>query len=194
MKEHEINHLNNFIKGWYIDTSICDYLVDLYWKPTTIRKVGVCEGDGPNGLVVSDAKDSIDATFPPNDPLIQSYCNQIQMCLDQYNDIFPHSSGIKGYSLKENVNIQHYKIGGGFKVWHCERVSSDEVIRDRHLVFMTYLNDVDDGGTEFLYQKNTIKAEKGLTLIWPADWTYTHKGQISYTKEKTIITGWLSYN
>jgi hypothetical protein len=58
---------------------------------------------------------------------------------------------------------------------------------------MTYLNDVDDGGTEFYYQKTIIKAEKGLTLIWPADWTYTHKGQISNTKEKTIITGWISY-
>jgi hypothetical protein len=33
---------------------------------------------------------------------------------------------------------------------------------------MTYLNDVDDGGTDFLYQKLTTPAKKGLTLIWPA--------------------------
>ena len=58
---------------------------------------------------------------------------------------------------------------------------------------MTYLNNVKDGGTMFKYQNLTIPAKKGLTLIWPSDWTHTHKGQISNTKEKYIITGWYSY-
>ena len=61
------------------------------------------------------------------------------------------------------------------------------------LVWMTYLNDVDDGGTEFENQKFSSPAKKGLTLFWPADWTYTHRGIISYTKEKYIVTGWFSY-
>ena len=63
----------------------------------------------------------------------------------------------------------------------------------RSLVFMTYLNDVEDGGTEFLYQNLTIPAKKGLTLIWPAFFTHTHKGQISKTKEKYIVTGWFNH-
>ena len=59
---------------------------------------------------------------------------------------------------------------------------------------MTYLNDVDDGGeTEFYYQKLKVKPRKGLTLIWPADWTHTHRGLSSPTQEKYIITGWLNY-
>ena len=33
---------------------------------------------------------------------------------------------------------------------------------------MTYLNDVKDGGTEFMYQNIKTQAEKGLTLIWPS--------------------------
>jgi len=191
MKEHEINHLNNFIKGWYIDTSICDYLLDLYWKPTTIKSPG-CSVDPENPT--PHIKDSIDACIPPDVRVIQPYLNYLKTCLDEYNKIYPFSSGRKGHSVKEFINIQHYKVGGGFKTWHCERASGDDIIRDRHLVFMTYLNDVEDGGTEFFHQKTIVKAEKGLTLIWPADWTYTHKGQISYTKEKTIITGWLSHN
>ena len=59
---------------------------------------------------------------------------------------------------------------------------------------MTYLNNVDEGGTEFYYQKMITPAKKGLTLIWPTDWTHTHKGQISKTQEKFIITGWYSFN
>ena len=45
-----------------------------------------------------------------------------------------------------------------------------------NLVFMTYLNTVTDlGGTAFKYQNLEVQAEKGLTLIWPSDWTHTHK-------------------
>ena len=64
----------------------------------------------------------------------------------------------------------------------------------RVLVFQTFLNDIDDGGTEFKYQKLTTPAKKGLTLIWPTDFTHTHSGQISDTHEKYIITGWFGYN
>ena len=59
---------------------------------------------------------------------------------------------------------------------------------------MTYLNTVKDGGgTEFYYQNKKFKAKEGVTLIWPADWTFTHRGIISKKCEKYIITGWLSY-
>jgi hypothetical protein len=67
-------------------------------------------------------------------------------------------------------------------------------MKSRHLVFMTYLNDVTDGGeTEFFYQKLKVKPEKGLTLIWGADWTFTHRGITSPTQTKYIVTGWFNY-
>ena len=59
--------------------------------------------------------------------------------------------------------------------------------------YRKYLNDVEDGGTEFKYQNIISPAKKGLTLIWPAYWTHTHRGVVSKTKEKTIVTGWLNY-
>jgi hypothetical protein len=90
------------------------------------------------------------------------------------------------------VAIQHYKPNEGFYVWHTERTGAERVA-SRHLVFMTYLNDVDNGGTEFHHQKLITQAEKGLTLIWPADWTFTHRGVISPDQHKYIITGWLDY-
>jgi hypothetical protein len=59
---------------------------------------------------------------------------------------------------------------------------------------MTYLNDVESGGeTEFLYQNLKIKPQKGLTLIWPTDWTHTHRGIPSMEEEKMIVTGWVHY-
>ena len=96
-----------------------------------------------------------------------------------------------GWGITENFNLQKYNPGQGFHVWHCERAQTNS---DRMLVFMTYLNDVADGGeTEFFYQKYKIQPKKGLTLLWPTDWTYTHRGCVSMSQEKYIATGWFSY-
>ena len=38
-----------------------------------------------------------------------------------------------------------------------------------------------------------IKPKKGLTVLWPTDWTYTHRGIASPSQLKYIITGWYSY-
>ena len=49
------------------------------------------------------------------------------------------------------------------------------------------------GETEFLHQKIKAKPRKGLTLIWPADWTHVHRGIVSASEEKYIITGWFDF-
>ena len=61
-------------------------------------------------------------------------------------------------------------------------------------MFMTYLNDVTDAGqTEFKIQKRKVNARRGKTLIWPVDWTHTHRGIVSPTQSKYIVGGWFSY-
>ena len=65
----------------------------------------------------------------------------------------------------------------------------------RHLTYMTYLNDVSDKGeTAFYYQNIKIKPEKGLTVIWGTDWTFTHRGIASPTETKYIATGHYHYD
>ena len=56
---------------------------------------------------------------------------------------------------------------------------------------MTYLNDVEDGGTtDFDYYKVKIKPECGKTLIWPAEWTHAHTGTISKWKNILLLAGY----
>ena len=51
-----------------------------------------------------------------------------------------------------------------------------------------------NAGTEFYYFPDLkIQARKGLTLIWPAGWTHTHRGVVSNVDEKYIVTGWFSF-
>jgi hypothetical protein len=104
----------------------------------------------------------------------------------RYMDKFPIFS-----DTKVNVdlyNIQRYLPGQGFKTWHYE--STEQSIR--LFVWMVYLNDVKDGGTEFMIQEHTEPAQQGKLLFFPADWTHTHRGQISQTETKYILTGWIS--
>ena len=64
----------------------------------------------------------------------------------------------------------------------------------RLFAFMTHLNDVDQGGsTYFSHYDLEIKPSKGLTLIWPAEWTHAHRGNILKTGSKYIITGWITF-
>lgn len=191
MRAHEINELNNFIGGWYLeDTSICDRIIQWHNETPTKR-----EGQVSTTGVNKSVKNSIDSNLI-NAPLelANSYYSSLQTVVNQYIEKYKFCDWYAKWSVLQGCNIQQYPHGGGFYGWHCERTSAAPVISQRHLVFMTYLNDISDAGeTEFYYQKLKIKPEKGLTLIWPTDWTFTHRGIPSPSQEKIVATGWFSY-
>ena len=59
---------------------------------------------------------------------------------------------------------------------------------------MFYLNTVEEGGgTEFKYFDHIEKGEKAKLVIWPSDFTHTHRGIPSPTEEKYIFTGWYAF-
>ena len=45
----------------------------------------------------------------------------------------------------------------------------------------------------FITKKKKIKAVKGKTVIWPTDFTHTHRGIVSPTEHKYIATGWFNF-
>lgn len=194
LKQHNFPN-DSFIGGWYIPEHICDGMLDYYYqKENDVVKGIVGNLDDDNDNVKTDVKDSLDLGIDPNENSseCQAYKNYLFYCLQKYIEHYEYSEKYCQYGLNVSYNIQRYKKGGGFKSWHFER--SHLTSMSRVLVFMTYLNDVEDGGTEFYYQKLKSPAKKGLTLLWPTDFTHTHRGIISHTKEKYIVTGWLTMN
>ena len=94
------------------------------------------------------------------------------------------------WDLEENFNIQMYHPGKSYGGEHHEHDGS-EVGSKRHLAWMIYLNDVNDGGgTYWPQQLVETKARKGSMVIWPASWTHSHYGLVSPTEKKYIVTGW----
>jgi len=188
--------MHTFMEGYFIDTTICDDIVSYYNSNPQIQKEGQCYNPEKKERDIDiDTKHSFDITINKDrlDLPFYNYREQLQKCLIEYLHKYEYCDTLlQPFNINEDYVIQKYPIGGGFKVYHTERIGGKT--SNRNLVFMTYLNDVEDGGSEFYYQKLELPAVKGLTLIWPSDWTHTHKGIISNTKEKYIITGWYSYD
>jgi hypothetical protein len=196
LNPHEINHTDSFVCGWYSYQNELIDAIDIWFDSEEKREglVGDPSGIGDGSVVNKEFKDSIEASFQKS-PLLQPYLDKIlKPCLDSYLMKFPYAANAPVFSpTVEGINLQEYKAGSnGYPRWHAE--NSSIANRSRHLVFMTYLNDVTDGGeTEFYHQRIKVKPEKGLTLIFPADWTHTHCGRGSKTQDKRFITGWFTY-
>jgi hypothetical protein len=182
----------SFISGWFIDQKICDGIIDFYNEDNYFPVSSGMYSSKQN----NNQKESLDKSISPitKDQRILNYFDSLAEVVKLYTKEYIWCEITESWSIIEHANIQHYPPNGGFKIFHTER-SGRLASMNRHLVFMTYLNDVNDGGeTEFFYQKLKVKPQKGLTLIWPTDWTHTHRGIPSPTQEKTIITGWYSFN
>jgi hypothetical protein len=95
------------------------------------------------------------------------------------------------------INLQKYMRGsGGYHHWHSEIYPQNASCDSLHrvLLWMVYLNDVDEGGeTEFLYQGRKIAPRKGRLVIAPAGFTHTHRGNVAVSGDKYIATSWILY-
>jgi hypothetical protein len=186
----------NFIGSWMIDPlSICDELIQ-YFEINNERQ----EKGAVSGGVKSDIKDSLDISIAPNELQIpknlifRQYFDGLFSCYHDYTSQWPFLLNFVKEVRIGRFNIQRYQSGQHFQKLHTERSS----LRNLHRVFawMTYLNDVDfeDGGSTFFSHYDLeIQPRKGLTLIWPSEWTHAHKGNILKADSKYIITGWMYF-
>ena len=188
------NNLNpNFIGSWDIEPkSICEDLINYFEQNISKQK------KGEMALGINDNfKDSIDITIKPKDIILPGneafkiYFEKLFQCYKQYIDEWPFLKDISQILEIGSFNLQRYIPGQHFKKIHTERASIETC--HRIFAFMTYLNDVEEGGsTYFSHYDLEIQPKQGLTLIWPAEWTHAHKGNILKAGSKYIITGWMN--
>jgi prolyl 4-hydroxylase len=183
----------HFIGSWNIENNeLCKEIVNYFEENKSLQKAGVTQ-NGKNPTV----KKTTDIHVTPNDlknielKCLNNYINELYKCFIDYQNQWPF--------LKQTINevdigafnIQKYSKGDHFAKVHSERC--DVKASRRIFAWMTYLNDVDDGGrTYFDHYKIKIKPEIGKTLIWPAEWTHAHSGEILNSGVKHIVTGWMN--
>ena len=143
--------------------------------------------------VIPQWKDSLDLGLEIDEVTrLKVWHKEMHNIIDNYIRKYKILSKYEPWGYVDGVNIQYYKPGGGFPKEHSEIMSYST--SHRIMAFMTYLTDTKDGGTEFTYLNWTAPCKKGLTLIWPTNYPYAHRGVISNKEDKMIITGWLGFN
>lgn len=186
-KEHTINQSKNFISGWYIDKSLCNRIIE----KSESKKILYKDIDNNYKNYVSKNLSDVDIE------LQEEYIHHLLNLYESYKNQYPYLNEImnsKIFSFDNGtpaIQLQRYSPGRYYSKLHCE--NPGVVFLDRNLAFMTYLNDIEDGGgTSFPYQDFESKAECGLTLIWPAYWTHPHMG-VKTDSTKFILTGWFVF-
>ncbi len=197
MKRIELENaaaIPHFIGSWFLEPlELCDELINFFESQEGKQTQGKTAG----GLNL-DAKKSTDLSIRPRDldapeyQPVRAYLDALFVCHKDYIEQWPFLKTMLSNAELGSFNIQRYQPGGHFLKPHSERTTVGT--SHRVLAWMTYLNDVTDGGaTEFLHQNISVQPEKGKTLIWPAEWTHAHKGNVVNEGSKYIITGWLHF-
>ena len=192
MKKINIDIVKNvhFIGCWNLENNdLCKDIITLFESNKEMQKKGRM-GRGYNPT----EKKTTDITINPKDlenpkfDVLKKYMGELHKCYLDYQNQWPFlKSMLKDIDIAP-FNIGEYSAGDHFAAIHSERTSIPTL--HRLFAWMTYLNDVDDGGkTCFSHFGIRIKPETGKTLIWPAEWTHAHSGEVLKKGNKYIVTG-----
>ena len=182
-----------------IPDRLCSDIITMYELENT-RYPGLTMG----GLL-KDIKNTTDMIIPKNNPMwtkIETFLyNELSNALKKYlihidDDNFNIDDRPSKFTYfnSENLHIdwfmvQKYDMQDGKYIYHSD--SLNESNRHRVITYLWYLNDVTDGGeTEFWGGKYDIKPETGKLLLFPACWSFPHRGKMPISNDKYIITGW----
>ena len=192
MKREIIETKNvNFIGCWTIENkNLFENIINFFEKNINLQ----------NSVAIESGvkRKTVDILIEPKNLknekylIFNKYLNELHKCFLDYKSQWPFlEETLKSVDIP-SFNVQKYNPGDHFSHIHCERNS-----RQMHRVFawMTYLNNVEsgEGATYFSHHDIKIKPEQGKTLIWPAEWTHAHAGEILKTQTKYIVTGWMCF-
>ena len=182
-----------------LSSNFCKSLIELFEIDKERQNRGVVRKQNET-INSDDHKTSTDISFVPKDledPLWGKSLQKIVITVEQAREDWKLQywlglDRVDPFEICYTFNMQRFLPGEGYHTFHNERASFDS--RDRVGVWMIYLNDVyDRGWTEFHYQQHFEEARTGKIVCWPSDWTHTHRGIVSPTETKYILTGWFTF-
>ena len=200
MKRVNLNNVKtkqpHFIGSWNIENNdLCKEMITFFEENKNLQKSGFT-GSG----VSPTLKKTTDLSVQPHNlkdlkfQLFNNYFEVLHKCFLDYQNQWPFLKAIIKDTDIGSFNVQRYSPGDHFAKIHSER----QDLQNSHRVFawMTYLNDVNDGDggkTYYSHYDIRVKPEIGKTLIWPAEWTHAHAGEILNSGLKYIVTGWMHF-
>ena len=119
------------------------------------------------------------------------------MALEEYIKKYPALVEAAPFGMS-NPDMKYHivKSGEGYHAWHSEwnsQLPNDRRILVWHLSLTSHEN---EGELEFINYGRRINPKAGRLIIWPAQFTHTHRGNPIRTQDtfKHYITGWWYIN
>jgi hypothetical protein len=98
------------------------------------------------------------------------------------------------YLTEDTYQIQKYEKEQGKYVYHHDFNIDWDKKRYRVITFLWYLNDISEGGETEIMGDILVKPQAGKLLLFPACWTFPHRGKVPISDDKYIVTGWFYIN
>ena len=195
MKRININsQQTHFIGCWNLENNkLCNEITQFFENNKELQIQGITSyGKDLKAKKTTDIPVNPHDLKNPKFEVLKQYMDELYKCFIDYQNQWPFLKSVIKVVDVPGFNIQKYSRGDHFALLHSERTTLDTL--HRLFAWMTYLNDVDDGGqTNFSHYEIKIKPETGKTLIWPAEWMHAHTGEILKSGTKYIVTGWMNF-
>jgi prolyl 4-hydroxylase len=127
-----------------------------------------------------------------DDGFLRFFRARIDTALARYNRDTQLPIAVPDSPLLAPLVMKRYAAGGQDRFQlHFDAVGE---VCERYLVFLWYLNDIDDGGeTRFPSLDLRIPPRAGRLLVFPPYWMYPHQGCPSPTRDKYIVSTYLRF-
>jgi hypothetical protein len=195
-----------YINHYSLSKELCNDIINYF----EIEETGKYEGNTGGGLR-KDIKDTLDFQIPTKNEKNKLHWNKIRDLLERelnnnvktyvkkINDAITINEENSENKYKvfdkfisfETIQIQRYTKKQGRYIYHQDFLAEWESKKYRVITFIWYLNDVDEGGETEFWTTYKVKPEAGKLVLFPATWTFPHRGMIPISNDKYIITGWL---
>ena len=182
-----------FINKNSISKEICNEIIQLF-ENSKHKHDGATAGG-----VNKNVKDTTDLVIDKNDSEWKEIYTLLENELRRNTIRYVEKANNNNKDLKEfkrfqeslsfaTIQVQKYVKNTGKYIYHEDsRIYENKA---RKITFLWYLNDITDGGeTEF--QDFKVRPEAGKLILFPALWTYPHRGNVPISDDKYIMTGWL---
>nr|WP_298126747.1 2OG-Fe(II) oxygenase [uncultured Pseudoxanthomonas sp.] len=173
-----------------LPAAFCQQLIDGFESSTQFQ--------APNGRGYRPALDDsrwteLNLTRLADPAFIGFFMTHIEEALARYNADLSLTLPVPLRPRIDRLTMKKYRAnaGEGFQP-HFDSV--DEVA-GRYMVFLWYLNDVQEGGsTRFMDLEVAVQPRAGRLLVFPPYWMFQHVGNAPVSNDKYILSTYLLFD
>jgi hypothetical protein len=179
-----------------LSKTICKKIIDLFEKEPN-KYQGVTAGGA-----ITEIKNTLDFVIPNSSVNWSKIRNLLEEELKR--NVIKYINKISKIDNYKIVNtdflttgefmVQKYTRNCGKYNYHNDFTVDHENKKYRVITYIFYLNDVVEGGETEIWERVKIQPKAGQMLLFPACWTFPHRGVMPISDNKYIITGWLYVN